>query len=272
MKKGMKWAKGIIASVLAAAFIVSAVPANTLTAKAATKVTVDETVQQVTKRGTLVYKETGNTNVTITPGILAKNILSITINDQDLAPKNIKCSKKLRYKRTYKEYDDKHDTVTYRYSFYTTTQKRFKFRFTVDGTEYSVFVNSKTPVAKATFAGRELSTKFGFGTSNYITDITKGRFNVTMSKNYALESIQVGKYKNVTDAATKEVRPVLYWKNIANNKNVKVSGERQVSEDKSLVEDSMYATTILRVNYRYLKNNTTGRVDYYINRIVDTDN
>ena len=271
MRKGIKNLKGILASVLVAAFVVTAVPASTITANAA-KVDVSETTQALNKRGSLIYKETGNSMVTITPGTYAKNVLTVSINDEDAKIKNIKCNKKLRYKKSYKKYDDENGKTIYRFSFYTNTSKLYKFRFTVDGQEYSIYINATTPVQSATFAGQSLSTKAGLGTSNYVTDLSKGKFNVKMSKNYALESIQVGRYKNT--GSGKNIEPVLYWSNIKNNKNVNLSGEKQVSvsDNGDITEESMYSTTILRVNYRYLKNNTTGCIDYYLNRIVDADN
>ncbi|WP_022760060.1 MULTISPECIES: hypothetical protein [unclassified Butyrivibrio] len=271
MIKGVKYLKKFIVSALAAAFIISAVPTTAVTVNAATKVDVNETTQVLSKRGVLVYKATGNSMVTITPGVYAKNVLSVTINDEDAKIKNIKCSSKLRYKLTYREYEDKTDSVTYRFSFFTKTAKRYKFKFKVDDQEYSIFINATTPVARATFAGQDLSTKYGLGTVNYVTELSKGKFAVQMGKGYTLESVQVGRYKNVTNES-KEVHPTLYWTTSANNKTIKLSGEKQVSEDRDILESSMYATTIIRVNYRYTKNNTTGCVDYYLNKIVDSDN
>ncbi|WP_044912712.1 hypothetical protein [Butyrivibrio sp. WCE2006] len=273
MKKAGNTIRGIIASILAAAFIVSGVPANSINVKAATKVDVSETTQVLNKKGNLVYKETGNNTVTITPGSFAKNVLSVTINDEDAKIKNIKCNKKLKYKRTYVSFDEQNDRVTYRFSFYTTAARRYKFKFSVDNQEYFAIINAATPVAKATFKGQELSTKPGFlGNSNYVTELAKGKFNVTMSNNYVLTSIQVGKYKNVTTGDITE--PTLYWTTIQNNKKVVLSNERQVvvHDNKNTSENSMFATTIIRVNYKYVKSNTTGCVDYYFNRIVDTDN
>ena len=272
MRKGIKNLKGILASVLAAAFIVSSVPASSITANAATKVDISETTQALNKRGALIYKETGNSMVTITPGTYAKNVLTVTVNDEDARIKNIKCNKKLRYKKSYKKYDDDNGKVIYRFSFFTKTSKLYKFRFTVDGQEYGIYINATTPVEKATFAGQELSTKTGLGTVNYVTELAKGKFNVKMSKSYALESIQIGRYKN--NGKGNNVEPVLYWTNSKNNKTVKLSGEKQVSvsDNGDVTEESMYSTTILRVNYKYLKNNTTGCIDYYLNRIVDADN
>ncbi|WP_029321505.1 hypothetical protein [Butyrivibrio sp. AE3004] len=273
MKKVGRSLKGIIASILAAAFIVGGVPANSISVNAASKVDISETTQVINKKGNLVYKETGNSMVTITPGSFAKNVLSVTINDEDAKIKNIKCSSKLRYKKTYRHIDEESDKVTYRFSFYTKEAKLYKFKFHVDDQEYVIFINATTPIAKATYAGHELSTKPGFlGSTNYVTDLSKGKINVTMSKNYVLTSIEVGKYKNVS--AGNIVEPTLYWTQVKNNKKVVLSGEKQVvvHDNKNTSEDSMYSTTIIRVNYKYLKNNTTGCVDYYFNRIVDTDN
>jgi len=272
MIRGFKNLRGIVAAFLVAASVVCAVPANSLTAHAALKVDIAETTQIINKRGGIGYKETGNSMVTITPGTYAKNVLTISINDEDAKIKNEKCSKNLKFKKSYKKYDDDNSKVIYRYSFYTNKSKLFKFKFTVDGQQYTTYINSTTPVQKATFAGKELSTKFGLGTYSYITDLKKGKFKVNMSKGYNLESIQVGKYKNTKNGNT--VEPVLYWTTIKNNKKVSLSGEKQVTEssDGEVFEDSMYATTVLRVNYRYTKNNTTGCVDYYLNRIVDFDN
>ena len=272
MRKGMNYLRGILASVLTAAFIVSAVPASSITANAAVKVDIAETTQALNKRGALIYKETGNSMVTITPGTYAKNVLTVSVNDEDAKIKNIKCNKQLRYKKSYKKYDDENGKVIYRFSFYTKTSKLYKFRFTVDGQEYGIYINATTPVEQATFANQDLSTKAGLGTQNYVTDLTKGKFSVKMSKRYSLESIQVGRYKNA--GSGKNVEPVLYWTTIKNNKKIALSGEKQVSvsDNGDVTEESMYATTIIRVNYRYLKNNTTGCVDYYLNRIVDADN
>ena len=272
MKRGMKNIKGIIASVLAAAFIVSVAPVSSVTVNAAAKVDISETTQAINKRGALIYKETGNSMVTITPGTYAKNVLTVSINDEDGKIKNIKCNKKLRYKKSYRKYDDQNGKTIYRFSFYTKESKLYKFRFNVDGQEYGIYINATTPVERATFAGHDLSTKAGLGTSNYVTDLKSGKFNVKMSKNYAIESLQVGKYKNA--GSGNKVEPVLYWQNVKNNKKINLSGEKQVTvyEDGDVTEDSMYSTTILRVNYRYLKNNSTGCVDYYLNRIVDDDN
>ena len=271
MKRGIKNLKGILASVLAATFIVTVVPVSSISANAA-KVDISETTQAINKRGALIYKETGNSMVTITPGTYAKNVLTVAINDEDGKIKNIKCNKKLRYKKSYRKYDDENGKTIYRFSFFTKESKLYKFKFNVDGQDYSVYINATTPVEKATFAGIDLSTKSGLGTSNYVTDLKSGKFNVKMSKNYALESIQVGKYKN--SGSGNKVEPVLYWTSVKNNKKVQLSGEKQVTvyEDGDVTEDSMYSTTILRVNYKYLKNNTTGCVDYYLNRIVDDDN
>ena len=93
-----------------------------------------------------------------------------------------------------------------------------------------------------------------------------------MGNNYSLESIQVGKYKNVTTNGKTE--PVLYWEQIKNNKKVVLSTQKQVIDEDShdTVENSMYSTTIIRVNYKYNKNGSTGCVDYYFNKIVDSDN
>ncbi|MCR5656448.1 MAG: hypothetical protein K6G06_03195 [Butyrivibrio sp.] len=270
MRRGFSLKK-LCAAVLVAASLLTVVPVNSLTAKAATTVDYYETTQ-VNKNGTLKYKSTGNKMVTITAGSYAKNALTIELDDSDKKIKNIKCSKQLKYKRTYKKYSDSDDKVIYRYSFYTTKTKRFSFIFTVDGQEYKVIINSATPVAKATFAGKELSTKYGLGSASYVTDMKKGKFNVTMSKKFVLESIQVGKYRNVTIG--KAVEPTLYWTDTKNNKKVTLSSEPQVveSSDKDTFEESMYSTTIIRVNYRYVKDNSRGCVDYYFNRIVDTDN
>ncbi|WP_408071071.1 hypothetical protein [Butyrivibrio sp. JL13D10] len=270
--KGISIAKKFIASVLAAAFIVGAAPTTNISVKAAAKVDISETVQALNKRGALIYKETGNSMITITPGTYAKNVLTVAINDEDAKIKNIKCNKKLRYKRTFKKYDDENGKVVYRFSFYTQKSKLYNFKFTVDGQEYRALINATTPVEKATFAGKELSTKIGLGTQNYITDLKNGKINVKMSKNYALESIQIGKYRN--NGSGNKVEPVLYWTPSKNNKKVNLSGEKQVTvaENGDVTEESMYSTTIIRINYKYLKNNTTGSVDYYLNRIVDYDN
>ncbi|WP_026660267.1 hypothetical protein [Butyrivibrio sp. AC2005] len=273
-KMGINILKKVLASALAAAFIVSAVPANTIPVKAATKVEIDETTQAIGKKGKIVYKETGNKIVTITPGSYAKNVLSITVSDADAKIKNIKCAKKLKYKLSRVEYDSNTDKIIYRFSFYTKTapKKLFKFKFTVNGENYFAYINAISPIAKATFGNQELSTKYGLGSQNYVTDLSKGKIKVTMSDNYSLESIQVGKYKNVSNG--KDTEPVLYWETAKNNKKVILSSERQVidTNEHDTKEESMYATTIIRVNYKYLKNGSTGSVDYYFNRIVNADN
>lgn len=272
--KGTKILKKVVASALAAAFILCAVPTSSITARAAVKVDISETTQALNKRGKLVYKETGNKMVTITPGTYAKNVLSIAINDQNAKVKNIKCAKKLKYKLSRIEYDDNTDKIIYRFSFYTskTPKRLFNFKFTVNGEPYSVFINATSPIEKATFGNQELSTRTGLGTANYVTDLSKGKIKVKMGNNYSLESIQVGKYKNVTTNGKTE--PVLYWTQIKNNKKVILSTQKQVIDEDShdIVENSMYATTIIRVNYKYNKNGNTGSVDYYLNKIVDADN
>lgn len=273
--KGIKFFTKAIASALAAAFILTAMPTNSLSVKAATKVEISETAPAVNRKGEVIYKDTGNKMVTITPGSFARNVLSVTINDSYAKIKNIKCAKKLKYKLSRKEYDDKNDSVIYRFSFYTknTPKRLFNFKFTVDGQQYSVFVNATSPVEKATFGNQLLSTKSGLGSSNYVTDMSKGKIKVKMGNGYSLESIQVGKYKNSTTKDGK-TEPVLYWTQIKNNKKVILSNERQVidTDGHDITEESMYSTTIIRVNYKYQKNGTTGCVDYYFNRIVDADN
>ncbi len=272
--KGTKIFKKVIASALAAAFIVCAVPANTVSVKAATKVEISETTQALNKRGKVIYKDTGNKMVTITPGTFAKNVLSVAINDQNAKIKNIKCAKKLKYKLSRIEYDDTTDKIIYRFSFYTknTPKRLFNFKFTVNGEPYSVFINATSPIEKATFGNQELSTKHGLGSTNFVTDMSKGKIKVKMGNNYSLDSIQVGKYKNVTTNGKTE--PVLYWEQIKNNKKVVLSTQKQVIDEDShdTVENSMYSTTIIRVNYKYNKNGSTGSVDYYFNKIVDSDN
>jgi hypothetical protein len=286
--KGMKLLKGTLAAVLAATFIVSGIPATSIKADASVttyssngvKVEYYEVAQSLTKKGSIAYKDTGNNYVTITPGLYAKNVLEVKISDSDAKIRNVSCKRDLRYKKTSKIVDEKEDTVTYRFSFYTTKEKRYTFKFSVRGSNYEVKdcqikINSASPVKKATFGNSVLSTKAGMlGSLNYVTDAKKGKLKVEMNKGYTLNSIMVGKYRNEKDASGNN-QPVLYWTQHKNGKKVTLSEEMQVTDyedsNTTVTESSMYATTVIRVNYTY-KDGKTGSIDYYLNKIVDTDN
>ena len=94
-----------------------------------------------------------------------------------------------------------------------------------------------------------------------------------MNKNYSLKSIQLGRYKNVTQG--NQTSPVIYWVDIKNGKKVTLSSEKQVKsrkDDKFDYEGNMVATTIIRVNYKNNKTGVESYVDYYLNKLVDWDN
>lgn len=287
--KGMKFFKRAIAAVLAAAFIVSGNPTGTIEAKASydafvddgVKVEVREVTQALNKRGNVMYKDTGKDvskdYITLTPGFFAKNVLEVKISSDEKKYKirNISCSRNLKYNKTATIYDYNNDSVTYRFSFYPMKEKKYNFKFTVNGKEFKVKFNATTPVNKITFGNATLSTKTGMlGSLNSVTDATKGKVKVKMNKGYTLESIQIGRYKNVTDKDTKNIEPVLYFENHKNGKTLKLSESvqttREEDKDGEYIENSLYATTIIRVNYVF--KGTKGYVDYYLNKIVNDDN
>ena len=194
------------------------------------------------------------------------------IDTTDVKLKSISCG--VRYKLTYKEIDSERDDYTYRYSFYSKkNNKNATFSFVVDGKTYTVklFASKYQPVKKATFGKETLSTDSGkLGNTNYITNLSKGRFKVEMNTGYLLTSIQVGRFKNSDDAT-------VTWKEVKNNKVINLSSVCPETDDESnssrkITTYSMVSPTILRINYKIKSTGSVGYIDYVLNRYVDADN
>lgn len=279
MIRGFKNLRGIVAAFLVAASVVCAVPANTLTAEAASVHTY-EYKTALNEDGEVVDASTPTEIIYIKPGVYNRNVLQVKVMGDDMEDslnhiiKSISCSKTLRYKITYRNMNNKGTVATFRFSFYTKKQKIYNFKFRVDGIQYKVKINSQQPVKEIKFGNQLLTnTSDALGSYNCITELKKGKVSVKMNSQYSMTSLQVGRYKNVKNGSN--TTATLYWETIKNNKKVKLSNERQVTTFegsngfKATKEESMVATTIIRVNYKNNKTGVTGYVDYYLNRLLD---
>ncbi len=267
MRNGRLTIKGLIAALLMASFVIGIFNFNPILSKAFT-VSYHESKLYTDTDGSTSWGTTGSQIVYIYPGDLYKNALTVTINDADQKIRNIKCSKDLRYKRSYLKRDYVKNKTTYYFSFYTTKEKIFNFKFKVDSVEYCVKVVSMQPIKSAMFGDKQLSTNsHSLGSENYVTTLKKGKVKIKMNSKYTMTALKVGRYSN-----NKTGEPTLYWTDFANNTKLTLSDERQVTTSDTITEESMMATTILRVEYVNKKTNVPGSVNYYFNRIVNYDN
>ncbi len=271
MKKGLKYAGGLVVAMLAAAFMFAFMPATALSAKAAVNVTYSETTATVNNTtGRIIYKANGNKTITIQPKQIARNILKISIDNPQYKIQNIKCNKNLKYKITRKHYNEEEDYWDYYLTFYSAIAKNYTFKFSVAGQQYSVAINGMPPIKSVMWGISELSTKNGeLGSYNYVTVASKGKLSVKLNKGYALKSIDIGEFRHDTDAYANK-KTVVQWRKQKNNKTLKLSKLPQIDESDETYEESMISTTVIRVSYIRKKTGQEGYTDYYLNRFVDS--
>ncbi len=271
MKKELFTLKGVITALFVAAFFVVA-------GSSFGAIKADAAVSFRTRTNADSWKTPfDNTKdvLFIKSGVYNSNAVQIKLSDTKDRTINVyACPRNLKYKRTYYKKNTEDETYVLRFSFFTTKKNQFfDFKFRVDGTIYKlrVFAGTTDPVKEAKFGKTVLSNRSGeLGASDCVTELKKETLSVKMNSDFALVSIERGAYKNSEDS-------YLTFKKIKNRSKLSLSdiapeNSKTVDSDESIYEDSMIAPTVIRINYRIKKTGTTAYYDYYINRLVSSDN